>query len=166
MKKSLALLAVLLLAGCASVQPDPHAADAGEGTENYESLDLGTPQTIQGITVTVNSLTPIKGDLDMLHTAKSLPEGDQYAKVSLSVENGTDQSTEATGYVNFKIVNAENEQCSFVLGAELEGNLEERLGAGEKLSGELAYEIPMSGELILQYYPNTLSDEFISFRIR
>lgn len=102
----------------------------------------------------------------MLHTAKSLPEGDQYAKVSLSVENGTDQSTEATGYVNFKIVNAENEQCSFVLGAELEGNLEETLGAGEKLSGELAYEIPMSGELILQYYPNTLSDEFISFRIR
>ncbi len=166
MKKSLALLAVLLLAGCASVHPDPHAADTGNGTENYESLDLGTPQTIWNRSLTVNSFTAVKGDLDDKNTADSLPEGEQYARIAMTLQNETDQDTAGAGPLNFKLIDAEGNECSQVMETGLEGNLVDRLPASGQLSGEYVFEVPVSGELILEYHPDMFSDEHISFRVR
>lgn len=89
MKKAAVLLAVLLLAGCSSApaQQEESHHQSDQSSVQDAAAEVGIPKTVNGYTITVNSLTQVKGDLDQDHPASTLASGNQYEICDITVEN-------------------------------------------------------------------------------
>ena len=167
MKKSLALLAILLLAGCSSVSSDGnnHAAEADISVGSHEVVEIGSPKEAIGWILTVNSVTPVKGDLDMVHTAERLEEGTQYVIVDTTVRNDSGQD-QPVSTLDFEMKDESGNKYLPVLGVETEMVLDCQLPDGTDKSGQMVFTVPTEGELILVYSPEIMSSETIEIRVQ
>jgi len=111
---------------------------AGEEAGGQETFKIGDTVRFDHLLITLNSVTSSKGD------EFETPEHDQFMLLDLTIENtGTESETVST-LLQMVLYDADNYSYDIALYTGTQGLVDGEIGAGRKVRGEVAFDVPNS----------------------
>ena len=101
--------------------------------------------------ITLNSVTSSKGD------EFEKPEHDQYLLLDLTIENTGKESETVSTLLQMVLYDADNYSYDIALYTGTQGSVDGEIGAGRKVRGEVAFDVPNSAS-----YEFVFEDPFTS----
>lgn len=165
MKRLLALflcgVLALGLAGCSEKEGEAQKTDGDTTQENQNEeksvYEIGETAEVDGIKITVNSTRVDEG----LLAAK---DGKVHFVMDITLENTNDSEFASSSLLCYKVKNGDGREQSMSITANLNGTLDTKISAGEKASGEIAFETDPEGSLVLTFTPSF--GDSVKFNVR
>lgn len=115
-----------------------------------QTFKIGDTIKMGELIITVNSVRTDKGQEFI-----KPKEGHIFYLVDATIENKSTDSTTISSLMMFKLTDNDGYNYNITMGPETKGQLDGELGAGRKMRGELAFEIPKDSKgLELIFEPN------------
>ncbi|MBH5317090.1 DUF4352 domain-containing protein [Paenibacillus sp. GSMTC-2017] len=152
MKWVLSLVLVIALTGCAEANIEPvsknadsttattataTAAPAASEAPKVEVYKIGETIKYDNLEITLNDVKDSTGD-DFIKPA----EGNVYKIVDITVENKGDTEEVISSMMHFEMVDDGGYTYNVAITTAVKNQLDGSVGAGRKLSGQIAYEVP------------------------
>ena len=151
-----------------SSTPSTTTSSAEQQTSSASSKNqaygVGETVDIDGVKFTINSAINVD-EADMVNNASNLAEGNTYEIIDITIENTTDKDVAVSSVMSFTLKDEDGRSCSYLLSWRDNGQLDGTILPGDKISGELLYEVPRNGELDLFFKPSVFARE-IKFKVR
>lgn len=127
--------------------------DEANEADNKEPKVFGVGETVNfdGLHITVNDAYITKGNPDEFTEAMN----DYYVVVDVTIENTTDQSAAVSSLMQISLLDADGYSQDIGIGLNTKGSLDGEIGAGRKLSGEVAFDVHDS-----EYFEFIFEDPF------
>lgn len=125
---------------------------------------VGETVDINGLKFTINSAINTD-EADMVNSSSTLKEGNTYEIIDITLENTTDKDVAISSVMSFTLKDEDGRNCSYLFSWRDNGQLDGTILPGDKLSGELLYEVPRNGELNLFFKPSVFEKD-IKFKVR
>ena len=158
---SIALIAVLglTLTGCSKDSKKEKDEPTKEVIEEKTYYAIGETAESDGIKITVNSTRIDEGIFSAAEAGK------QYFVMDITLENTRKKEFSSSSMMSFDVKDQEGRKQSLSISANLNGSMDTKIAPGEKAVGEIAFEVPVGGELTLYYNPGLTSDT-IKIKVR
>jgi hypothetical protein len=152
MKKALAtllicLLSITILSGCEEIKPEKVEPTTSQGEQNKGTTPTPTPSDqvfkigdtfkMDKVQYTVNSIRTGKGG-DFIKPDK----GNRFIYIMITAENIGTETENMSSLAMFKLVDKDGMSYDLALPEDAKGSMDGELGAGRKMKGEIAYEVP------------------------
>jgi len=128
-------------------EPETQAASTEQNAENKESeqkeqpkeevYNIGDSIKIGDVVLTVNS---VKEDSGSEYIKPS--DGNVYYIIDMTIENKGEKAYNSSTLMQMSLVDSDGYKYDITIGPKLKGSLDGEIGAGRKLRGEVAFEIP------------------------
>lgn len=136
-------------------------AFADDTTDNVEHYQVNDTVSLGDLDFTVNGVRVSSGS-----SFTKPEEGYQFVIVDITITNNGSESEAISSMMMFKIVNNEGISYDQSIMADTEGSLDGELGAGRKMKGEIAYEVPTNiSKFELEITPDLINNNLIVFDI-
>lgn len=128
------------------VEETGSAEESEESEEVEEELSVGDSIDFDGMTITLNSARiEAGGDFDE-------PAEDQFLVANLTIENGTDEEQPVSSIMNIELKDADGYAYSTTFLTEgTKGQLDGSIQAGDKMRGEIPFDVSESDVYHLNY---------------
>lgn len=136
---SLVVFFVFTLVGCGeTITPEKvdSEVETGEKTVTSKTFSIGESVKMGDLVFTLNSARWDTGNEFL-----SPEEGERWLALDCTITNNSDKSTTISSMLMFKLYDEENYSCDQEITANTKGSLDGELGAGRKMSGEVAYSV-------------------------
>ena len=119
-----------------------------KATQKEEKKDykVGDTAEVDGIKIKVNKVRTDKGIIEA-------DKGKEYFIMDITLENTTDEDLSSSSVMCFELKDADGRKQDQSLSVDLNGNMDTTVSAGEKATGEIAYEVKKKSKLTLTYTP-------------
>jgi len=111
--------------------------ETDEAEEEVKELGIGDTVNFDGLHITVNDAYITKGNPDEFTEAMN----DYYVVVDVTIENTTGQSAAVSSLMQISLLDADGYSQDIGIGLNTKGSLDGEIGAGRKLSGEVAFDV-------------------------
>ncbi len=144
-----------------SAGQDYTGAFANDTTSGIEHFNINDTVKTGDLDFSVNGMRTSDG------SSFSKPdEGNQFLIVEVTINNNGGESENISSMMMFKLVDNEGISYNQSIMADTKGSVDGELGAGRKMRGEIAYEVPKNiSKFELEITPNLMEDELIVFDI-
>lgn len=174
------LVASTLLVGCSSSDKSSTSSSTAAPTESEVSststassqskkkaqvYGIGETVEVDGLKITVNS-SQDTDEADQYHNASKLNEGETYNILDVTVENDTDEEVTISSMMSFDIKDENGRKGSYVMATRNNGQMDGKVLPGDKLSGELVYQVPRNGELNLYFTTSGFGGKTVKIKVR
>jgi hypothetical protein len=150
MKKALAtllicLLSITILSGCEEIKPEKVEPTTSQGEQNKgatptpatQVFKIGDTFKMDKVQYTVNGVRTGKGG-DFVKP----DQGNRFLYVMVTAENVGTETENMSSLAMFKLVDKEGLSYDLAIPEDAKGSMDGELGAGRKMKGEIAYEVP------------------------
>lgn len=120
---------------------------------------IGESAEVGDVKITVNSTRIDEGLV-------AADEGKVYFVMDITLENMGDEEFSSSSLANFELKDAEGRKQDLSIGANLNGSMDTTIPAGEKATGEIAFEVAPEGTLVLSYRPDIISSDSVKIVVR
>jgi hypothetical protein len=165
MKKILAIIFGLIVVsaiygGCTSEDADTTGKKvASEGTEQQTTSESGSDSenTVEkfkiGDTIEVEDGMTIKLNKVRKSQGKDFfkPQKDMYLVASVTIENKSDKPIVVSSLANFELADSEGVRYNIALNLDKEGQVDGTIAPGQKLKGDLSYDVNKADSYDLMY---------------
>lgn len=149
------------VAGGGSSDDDKKKEDKKEEKEKKKTeYSIGETVEADGFKITLNSVRNAENEY------VQPDEGNVYFVIDMTIENLKDEETTISSIGMFKLKDAEGREQDQSIVVEVNGSLGGKVQPNEKLSGEIAYQVPAEGELYLYMQTALFDGETIKYKVR
>lgn len=176
------LVASTLLAGCSSsgdkssnesntppieseTQKEASSKESSKSNSKTQVYGVGETIEVDGLKITVNS-SQDTDEVDQFNDSSDLDEGNTYNILDITVENDTDKDVTISSLMSFEIKDENGRKGSYVMSIRDNGKMDGTVLPGDKLSGELVYQVPRNGELNLYFTTSGFGGKTVKIKVR
>ncbi|MCG0278537.1 MAG: DUF4352 domain-containing protein [Thermanaeromonas sp.] len=147
------LVLLITVVGCGETVTSEKADTAAPKPQPPpKTFSIGEPIKMGGLVFTVNGVRESKGDQFIRPK-----EGYIYKIVDVTLENIGEKPAAISSLMMFSLADSEGYRYKVTIGPETRGSLDGELQPGQKMRGELAFEVPTKATgLQLLFEPNVL----------
>jgi hypothetical protein len=125
-----------------------------------QKLQMGESVEFGGMKVTFNSVRKDFGNEFMS------PENDFHLIADLTVENTTNKEENVSSLLNLSLKDADGYKYSDAIFADTKGTLNGSISAGDKLRGEIAFDVPESGYDLIYSKKYGKRTSYLTFQVQ
>ncbi len=169
----LSLFLVLLVAGCDNVAVDNSSKPNNQTNDQNNQTPVPPPgQTVYSIGELIEftnglSIIVMSTKSDMGKEYFGPDEGNEYFYVMVQLTNNTGESQSISSLLQFKLKNDDGLEYSLAIFADTTGSLDGSIISGDKMTGEVAFEIPKdSDEALYLYFSPSLFSDPVKIKVR
>lgn len=159
----LLLLVVLLMASCSD---NTTVVNPTNGNDSNEETETPSPSVkVYGVNELIEftsglSIKILETRTDMGAEYFEPDEGNEYFYIMVQIINNSDESEDISSYMQFELKDDNGIEKEMAIFAETVGSLDGTVLSGDKMTGEIAYELPidLEGPLFLYFSADWFSD--------
>ncbi len=163
----LVLLVILLMASCSDNATVVNPSNGNESNEdvNNETETPAPSAKVYGVNELIEFTSGLS--IQILETRSDMgaeyfepDEGNEYFYIMIQFVNNSDESENISSFMQFELKDDNGIEKEMAIFAETVGSLDGTVLSGDKMTGEVAYELPidLEGPLFLYFSPDLFSD--------
>ncbi|MEW6423670.1 MAG: DUF4352 domain-containing protein [Bacillota bacterium] len=146
------LVLLITMVGCGGTVTPEKADTAAPKPQPPKTFSIGEQIKMGGLVLTVNGVRESKGNQFI-----QPKEGHIYKIVDVTLENIGEKPAAISSLMMFSLTDSEGYRYNVTIGPEKKGNVDGELHPGQKMRGELVFEVPTKATgLQLLFEPNVL----------
>lgn len=121
-----------------SSSPSDQEQESSQNKNQVEKHKIGDTISIDGLEITLNKVRKGAGG------QFNKPQEDMFLYTMVTIENKSDKSQRVSSLGNFELADSEGIRYTIALTTDSKGKVDGEISPGQKLKGELAFDVPES----------------------